>query len=381
MSFHAFDPTFTGIVTSIVLSHFKIYLMKKFFQILAVAAFMTTSAFAQITIQANQIQLIGNAGVQSLDLLPDAQIAPGGTGAQTWDFSMLNEDGRDSIAFFEVSQSPHANLFPSANLVATLNDTNYIYLEKTNDFLRTHGSFGSLNYQGFLVTTAFYFDSPQTLISFPMELGNTTSEEVVGRIVVAGSVLQQSVDSVKLIRRSVRQVTVDAHGSLTTPTGTFDALRSTEIEIVSDSIYALSSGIWFPAIANPVPDTVVYYNWWTNQNGLGFPVVQLQAATDGTIDQAVWLNSFVSSVKEGNQQLAFNVSPNPASDFVNLALPERFSGKIAVYDLNGTLRYEAPTVQPTERIDIQALAAGTYILVLKDPQGRIAGFERFAVVR
>ena len=60
--------------------------------------------------------------------------------------------------------------------------------------------------------------------------------------------------------------------------------------------------------------------------------------------------------------------PNPTSDFIQIDFDKPLKS-ISIFDMNGQLQY-FETTNGTERIDVQYLASGTYILVGLDKEGR-----------
>jgi Secretion system C-terminal sorting domain len=355
--------------------------MKKILHLLTFSALLPVAAFSQITIQADDISLVGFSAVQSRDTFPDATIAPGGNGMQTWDFTGLKDQDRDSLQFYEASLVPFAGLFPGANVGATLDSFAYLFFDVNNDHIQTLGSYGTLEYGGFTVTANYVLNPPQTIIKFPMELNGAYTEVTRATIQITGDEIgQPSYDSIRLVTNSLRSVMIDAFGQLTTPVGNYETLRSSEVEISQDSFYILNNSIWFGAVAGG-PDTTTIYNWWSNQNGLGFPVVQVEMGSNGLASQATWLNGFVSGTHSPESFVEIGISPNPASHFIHVNLPEGFLGKMKVYDMNGRQQMTANVNSTTEQLNLQQLVNGSFVLVLIDKNGKLAGFERFEVVR
>ncbi|MBI1223787.1 MAG: T9SS type A sorting domain-containing protein [Bacteroidetes bacterium] len=353
--------------------------MKKIFQIAVVLAFLPAFTNAQITIQADEVNPLGVFAIQSRDTSIEASISPGGTGMQTWDFSMLDNDSSDSLAFYPADETAYFSLFPNANLATTLDSIAIIYLEKTNDHIATFGTYGTFTIEPYTVTTAFKYDPPQTIIKFPLELNQTYSETVIGTAQVKGSEVGFPLDSVRSITTTNRNVVVDGYGTLTSPIGTFDVLRSTEVEVSYDSIVYLNNGIW-TFLSKTTPKTITYHNWWTNQFNLSFPVVQYKISP-GIDTSMIWLNEFVSATHNSKTFLDVKISPNPTSNFLQVDLPEGFVGQMEIFDMLGHRMLVQPAVSATESINVQALTAGTFILVLKDKRGKVAGFERFEILR
>ncbi len=355
--------------------------MKKVFQLLSLLALLPAISIAQITINASDVNPLGVFATQCKDTTLDVSITPGGTGLQTWDFSALKVQATDSLAFYTPDQTDYAALFPNANLAATVDSFAVIYLEKNDDHIATLGTYGTLTIDPVTVTTSFRYTPSQTIIKFPMELNQTFTEDLIGQAKVTGAEVGYPgiFDSVLYKTFINRNVTVDAYGQLTTPIGVFEVLRSTEVEVSHDSVLAKSNGVWFPYLATQ-PKTLTFHNWWTNQNGIGFPVVQIKDSPDTGIS-ALWLNDFVSSTHDSKSFLQVNISPNPTSSYLNVELPSGFTGQMEVFDLNGRRLMAQSAVSSQETLNLQALPVGSFVLILKDNKGKVAGFERFEVVR
>ncbi|MCF8244445.1 MAG: T9SS type A sorting domain-containing protein [Saprospiraceae bacterium] len=353
--------------------------MKKLLQILMVLAILPTLSHAQITIQASEVNPLGVFAIQSRDTSVEAAISPGGTGMQTWDFSMLDNNSSDSLEFYNASETAYSSLFPGANLAATLDSIAVIYFEKNDNHLITFGTYGTFTLDPYTVTTALKYNPPQTIIKFPLEMNQSFAETVHSKVQVLGSEVNFPFDSVRAVTTTQRSVLVDAYGQLTSPIGTFDVLRSTETEISVDTIEYLNNGIWFP-LQNTPPKTITFYNWWTNQFDLGFPVVQYKISP-GIDTSMIWLNEFVSSTHDSKSYLNVNLSPNPTSNFLNVELPDGFSGQMEVFDLNGRKLLSQAALSSFENLNVQALPVGSFVLLLKDKRGKIAGFERFEIIR
>lgn len=355
--------------------------MKRFFNVLLGMMALSNGIFAQITITASEVDPIGYSAVQSRDTMPEASIQFGGSGELSWDFTDLKDQARDTLVFTEPGDTPHGAQFPAANIGVRFGSDIYIYFDKTDDRLALHGSFGRLSYSTLTLTTGITFTPPQTVIQFPMNLNDNFSQTLRSIVQVDGdSVGFSTFDSVRLVTFIQREVDVAAYGQLTTPTGTFETLRSTETEISTDSVYVLSGTTWFPFQGSEA-DTVVYYNWWTNQDGLGFPVVQIESNPAGDVKQVSWLKDAISATDELVSEVYLGIYPNPAAHFLNVEIPEFLTGNLEIYDLNGRLSISRSIQGTKEAFDISSLPTGPYLLVLKNEKGRMLGFRRFQIMR
>lgn len=354
--------------------------MKRIFQTVAIFALFPIFSNAQITIQADQIKPLGLYAIQARDTMLDASVVPGGNGLQTWDFTALKDQDKDTLHFYLPSETPYDTLFPQANLAATIDSAGYIYFEKNADHLTTLGSYGTLSTNGITLTTALKYNPGRTIIRFPMELNGTYPETIKSIIQVPGSAVGQPFfDSIRAVSTLQRIVEIDAYGLITSPVGTFNSLRSKEVKTELDSVFLLVGTVWSGSqFSAPTSDTT--YNWWTNENGFGLPVVSIQIDGDGDT-RASWLYDFISNTAGTQLLMDINLFPNPASDQLTLDVPHDFQGKVELYNMNGSLFLTRLVTSGQETIDISSLNQGSYVLVLKDQLEKLSGFAKFEVIR
>lgn len=334
---------------------------------------------AQITITSDEVNPLGVYAIQSRDSTLDASLDPGGTGQQSWDFSALENNTSDTLEFYEASETEYAALFPEAELAATLDSFAVIYLEKNDNYIGTYGTYGTFTLPPYTVTTALKYNPAQTIIRFPMTYGQAYTETNLATAQVPGSAVGFPFDSLRSVTITNRSVNVDAYGELTTPIGTFDVLRSTEISTSYDSINYLNNGLWL-FLSKTTPKTITYHNWWTNQFDLSFPVVQYKLSP-GADTSMIWLNEFVSATHDSKNYLDVKLSPNPTSQFLNVEMPDGFVGQLDVYNLLGHRMLTQTATNSSERMNVQTLPVGSYVVILKDKKGKVKGFERFEVLR
>jgi ASPIC/UnbV protein/type IX secretion system substrate protein/VCBS repeat protein len=78
--------------------------------------------------------------------------------------------------------------------------------------------------------------------------------------------------------------------------------------------------------------------------------------------------AFPLAVNSANANSTFSISPNPASNVLNIRSNQSIEFKsAAIFDLSGRQVHNAELL--TQSVDVKSLATGTYVLVLKDKQG------------
>ena len=354
--------------------------MKKLSKLIFSFAIFPLAAQAQITINAADISPLGFTAIQSRDSFPGAAIVPGGTGEQTWNFSSLKDMDQDSLSAIEPATTPYSAEYPGASFAVKRDTALYIYFSKNDDALSLLGISGKLNYQTYLVEGSLKFSPVQSILRFPANQNTAYLESVQSTIQVPGSAIGSTFDSLRLKTFTDRDVKFDAFGEMATPAGTFETLRATETEISIDSVYIYSSGMWF-ALQGGSPKTTIFHNWWTNQNGLGFPVVQIESNVTGEIKMVSWLKDAVNATGEASNLISLIVFPNPASDILTVEMPEIFEGSLEVYDMNGRLSLTKKIQGHVEKISLQGLATGSHVVILKNKKGQLMGFRRFEVAK
>jgi hypothetical protein len=351
--------------------------MKRHFTLL-LSLFAILSAQAQITITASDITAIGITAVQTVDTLPDASITEGGAGLQSWDYTALKDQEESDFTFLMPDETPFFSEFPNANLAAKSDSLGYIYFTFNDQAFKIIGTRAH-----FEIDSATSFDvsvriNPgQSLLRFPATFGNSYEETTLQTIAIEGALIGFPFDSVRLETTTKRNVSIDAYGDLTTPVGNYEVIRSSEMNLAWDSTYILFAGVWQLVDGSAEPDTSYNYNFWTNTNDLGFPVVQVEYEPEFDAYSVTWLKSIVTADNEALQGPAVELFPNPASEFLNLRFEEAQSGTAEVFDMNGKLVASQKLDSSEAQIRVSGLAAGTHLLVLKDQKGKMLTFRLF----
>lgn len=169
---------------------------------------------------------------------------------------------------------------------------------------------------------------------------------------------------------------VDGWGTLTTPFGTFDALRVvTEIR-GTDSIYVdtLGAGIKLDG------DIMREYKWFGKDQKNPLLQINTQAGIFGQLqgfefvtrivyrDSARFRPTGIWDAPKGEIEL--RVYPNPASDVFYVALPADINtATIRVTDVSGKLMLEREINAPVEPVATTGWSKGVYLLNVQTPKG------------
>lgn len=164
-------------------------------------------------------------------------------------------------------------------------------------------------------------------------------------------------------RNQYRSSIVDGYGSVTTPFGTFDALRVKSEITYNDSIFTDlfgTGGFW---IGIPTP-TAIEYTWWANSQKI--PVLKIvtnENATGELISSVEFRDDVDYTSLDQNESNNLLVYPNPANDFINLKVTNETNiNSIKCFHTNGKLMFETSNIQKEYSIITSDWSPGIYFI-------------------
>ncbi|MBL4577567.1 MAG: SprB repeat-containing protein, partial [Flavobacteriales bacterium] len=336
--------------------------MKKVLFGATLAALMSFSNLvqAQITITLADFAAIGDTVIDLYDTLVPSGTTVGGTGNQTWDYSSLQLDYMDTTYFVDPSTTTNGADFPSASLASGADDF-YIYLEAN-----TNGVFFSglaADFFGTGVPSSLVYAPVQKVMEFPSTDGTGYNDTSGYKWRFSGADVGAPIDSIGVYHTSYFTSIVDAYGTVTTPSGTYQTIRQYTMEITYDSVMmndpAFTGGVWQlldPALIgapNPTIDTSYNYHWFAN--GEDAPVLEMQ--TDGPAG-----NVLEANFKLGTKLLAVAIASSDVSCFGDC------DGSLEVAALSGTAPFAYSWDDPTAQTTATAtgLCPGNYQVTIID---------------
>ncbi len=181
-------------------------------------------------------------------------ITPPSAVAQTWDFGDLKFNSSSSRDYIDPATTPEATLFPNANLAVDVNGL-ISYIEQTPTTLSIVGLAGDPFGVGLNLSAPFI--PSQQIYEIPSTYGTTFNKTYGLTSSIDGSAFM--VDSVRVRRVGTINSEMDAFGMITTPTGTYEAIREHKIETTLDSIWVQFFG--FETLFQTLTDTIETYSW------------------------------------------------------------------------------------------------------------------------
>lgn len=359
--------------------------MKSIFTFLFTAIIFTQGTVAQITVDDNDFASANDKPRMSVAVW-NPLLDFGATDTNyVWDFSnlqwqsqfvdtFLNSSFVNPIYTFTFSNLPfnpyQTNIAKRAdNSLTTIPILSSIFTDGYNFYFKNSSLYRQkglgMKVSGF--PTAVPMKHADTLYHFPMNFGDADSSwsDYTVRIPQLGTYSHQQ----------HRVNTIDGWGTLTTPFGTFDALRvKTDIR-GSDSLYIDTLNFGF----NYVNDIQREYKWFGKNQMEPLLQINTQAGILGQFQTFEFVTKVIyrdslrldpNGIFETENNVQLNVFPNPSNGLFYISAPENVSkATITLSDINGRTLLLREMQSPTEILDASMLTKGVYILILQSKEG------------
>lgn len=304
----------------------------------------------------------------------------------SWDLSSLSNDVVKNVDFMDPTTMSDYSLYSSSNLGLKTSDNFDVYLHKSTNGIGIVGIVGDVANLGVVLKAKL--TPEQTLLSFPSTYQTTFTNVSTASastyhgqnesFIYNGVYYTFFVDSFKAEYTYNISSEIDGYGTLTTPAGTFQALRQKVEEVQVDTHYAYIQGTgWFPFEYETI--TEYKLRWWVD--GMGYPAVECAYnPTNNKVKNVTYLT--MSTVITGLQNLASSTSssiyayPNPSTDFVSFHGISENVKAIELFDVTGKKVKEFNNIaQGNFTIAVNDLNKGfyTYSIISMDNQKMASG--------
>lgn len=332
----------------------------------SVGVVLITSLNAQITFEYEDLAVPGDVVERYVDTIPT--FGAGGSGAgQSWDFSAAVPDETVITTVSSPATTPYATSFTGSNVAMTNDGVNYLYFNSTPATLLATGAAGDFLEDGQQLVVPF--NPTLTGHQFPRNYGATFSDTYAFEVVANGAAF--SVNSVRLRHRGSVRDTTDAYGQITTPVGTYDALRVKSTDFTTDSIWIrlFSFAPW--TFAQALADTTVSYSWLAKETKLA--VAEMTFDSVGAPARFTY-SSIPPSISTGLGALVAStarIHPVPTRDGFTLNLEEAgIHDRVEVFSADGRSIVLVPLAQLSSRwFDTSDWGSGIYLLRLWPSKG------------
>ena len=320
---------------------------------------------AQITINADDFSnWYGVNVIQILDTTNLTGLSVGNPGAdQTWNLSAIGKDEQDTMRFINPAGVGCASSFPSATYAVVYpNFDGYQYISVTSSSLTVLGMCGVFTPPDIMIAP---YTPPLTKLTFPATY-NTTISGTTKQTMVFG-ITPPPPDSGKLVSTINYSSLVDGWGKVTTPVGTYNALRVKTTQTKVDSMFYMLAGNWMYAGLPPTTTVTTTYEWWVKNH---FPVAALEMNGSGQIKSATY--SVVSSVgvdEQTPEAVQSEVFPNPAAHSFTVVNNGVEARKFALIDILGNKIIDENITSQSMQFSTSKYSKGMYLYLFQNAKG------------
>lgn len=321
---------------------------------------LSSSVYGQISIDVNDMPSVGDYIPRKSDTMTVLQ-GPGGSGPnQTWNFTALsNYVINENTSIVSVNSTPNGNQFGASNLAMTNDNMSYLYFNKGSSAFTTQGFSGDLLGTGSNLNAIFNPDL--TLHQFPRTFTSSFSDSYGIDVTIPGASINPLISQIHFKRSSVVKDSTDGWGQITTPFGTYDALRVHSIEIFTDSIWAqpIFPPTW--TLVSNSKDTTHSYSWLGK--GAKLSIAEMSFDSLGAPKIFKWTELPGIGVGLDNMDVSYDLElyPNPFEN--SFYLDGIGFDQIQIVDLLGR-RIPFAVVQLNDKlsVSIDEAKTGSYIL-------------------
>ena len=329
---------------------------------------LSIQAYSQITLTHNDFPQAGDSYVVSV--FNDATgFDFASTGANhVWNLTQMLPDKQDTVDFISASSSSLPITYIAAFNNYSTTDPDHdadvankqdfgnpipsVIIEDVYAFFKIQSDAYIQVGTGLTINSApipVLYNPMDTIIMLPAEFGNQDT---------CFSFFSANVPSLGYYsEQRTRYNTIDGWGTVTTPYGTFDALRILSYSEIHDSLYYEAYGMGFP-----MDRTETEYKWYAH--GYSIPVLHVifrdgmnSSSTVTYIDSLRNLSVYENNISD------VSIYPNPAIDAVYINVNEKhFPLDMMILDMAGR---EVLSRELTDnRIDVSGLPTGMYCISL-----------------
>jgi hypothetical protein len=209
----------------------------------------------------------------------------------------------------------------------------------------------------------FKSDTIETRYKFPANYGDVYSSRGYSKVD-----LNPIFDAIWIQYRQ-RNSNIDGWGSITTPFGTFDALRMRHSIQEQDSIYLGQFGQW---VELPIPPSTIY-EWWAT--GELEPILRITTSDFGGAENVTdieFRDSYDPLIAGINELITeVRVYPNPAQDELTLDGLE-VGSSFVILSSDGKIVQTGNVLTASQIISLDEMTPGSYTLFVRNTDGTYA---------
>ena len=314
--------------------------MTKSFTLLAFISLSLTSLFSQPILDNTIFPVVGDT-INFIYSDTDQGILPGTSGENvTWDFSNFDLSGStNTVIYKNPNETPLGNNFPNANMVLFYSSFQIEYYKKTNDSITYLGQSSSG------IGLQIYSNS-RLDFKLPFNFGETFTDSYATNFVNGNGLSVSRTGNVKR--------TYDGYGTLILPNITIPNCLRIKSVVYTHDVQGSNSEVYY--------DTL--YHWYL-PSIRDYIIYSLSTTISGTHYSFAYIqdNININSVAEMGAD-NFSISPNPASQKINITIPTAsdFQENCLFLDARGRAVKSLKLTEKVTQIDISDLISGIYFV-------------------
>jgi hypothetical protein len=347
-------------------------------RLLLLSSLCASTSFAQITLNESNFPIANEDFI--LSTTTDPQIDFATTGANyTWDFSSLVSQGQRTYStlplsqagtlsqlFFGVfAQAPYkADYFASTTDIPLAQITSFLPITIEDMTLFTNNTSIAINSIGYELSingqgVAIKSDTIETRHALPLTYGDNYESRGYT------SLDMNPIYDAKWNQHRHRISQVDGWGSITTPFGTFDALRIHHTIEEMDSLYITAFGIstWIPL---SIPEAHEY-EWRSTSDKEAILRIKTNVILGNETVTAIEYRDQFLALDE-NQAIEVTVGPNPTIDVLHVSTKEMVK-EYLIIDSKGQILVRNTSNGSSFDVNTAAFSAGHYNIVVLTQSG------------
>ncbi len=292
-----------------------------------------------------------------------------------WDFSASLSTGKNYTSFYMAPiDAPYGSMFTSVSNIALSpadsSGQSYFFNLSPSSLIGVGGVF-------YVDTVAVpvIFQDPVKVLDFPASMASPTlmDTSIVDMTFPAYNA-PGVIDSMRVKQYSTTISLFNGEGSLTIPSGTYNALRYLKMSNNVDSIWIHAITSIGPFIAgwnfhSGDTSTSSSYEWWTKQTGHAMSIFKLEYDGNDALISKVWFRDNFVGISENINNVNVSVYPNPATDNITIENQNITTQNfiVSIKNIQGQVVIsEKINFTGKHLINVSDLCNGVYILTLQN---------------
>jgi hypothetical protein len=334
--------------------------------LLAFTVVLSLSGYTQITITSADLPTIGLQVIRAVDDI--TPVSPGDPGTnQVWDFSNLIATKFDTTFYLPADGTPNIQNYPDAEVAVRHFNGNlppywdYEYARYDNQGMRYVGDEDMLTIFGDYTMSVHISCNPNPLgLKLPFTYGDSYTQETTYEWHMATRNAGVLMDSIKQISHMEITTVGDASGIVSTPYGSYQALRVKDEIVSQDSVFNWTSNQW--VFDRVELNNYSNYKWYTNDYyEIGNFTIDADKGNSMTFFKSETVVG-VPGLPESNDNFIY---PNPADDQITVSSTYPVNN-IEIYDFAGHLLLQD---NYNTSLNISSLAPGLFIVKVTTARG------------